>query len=111
MSIRLYVGNLSKELERAEFEALFADHDDLVSVKLITDKKTNSCRGFGFVTVKTDEQADAIIAQLNGKEFQGEELKLERANPRKAKEKEKEAPATPGRRKGGKSSQLSLIHI
>lgn len=105
MSIRIYVGNLSKELEREEFEALFAEHEDLVSVKLITDKKTNKCRGFGFVTVKTDEQADAIIEQLNGKEFQGEALKLERAMPRKTKETA--APASTGgsRRKSGGKSQ------
>lgn len=94
MSIRLYVGNLPKELERSELEAVFSDYNDLISVKVITDRKTGKCRGFGFVTVKTDEQADTIIEQLNGQEFKDCTLKIEKALPR-AKGKENEAPSAP----------------
>ena len=51
MSVRLYIGNLPRELEREEFEAVFSeDVDNIVSVKLIADRKTGKCRGFGFVT-------------------------------------------------------------
>ncbi len=83
MSIRLYVGNLSKDLERQEFESTFADFNaDLVSVKLIADKKTGKCRGFGFVTVKTDEKADEIVEKLNGHVLADMPLKIEKALPR-----------------------------
>lgn len=92
MSIRLYVGNLSKELERQEFESVFADFtDDLVSVKLIADKKTGKCRGFGFVTVKTDEKADEIVERLNGQMLAEMPIKIEKALPRTKTEGEGEA--------------------
>lgn len=109
MSIRLYVGNLPKEVEREELEALFSDFNDLLSVKVITDKKTGKCRGFGFVTVKTDEQADAIIEKLNGQEFKETTLKIEKALPR-SKGKEPSAPPTASsgaRRKGGTNNNKS----
>ena len=61
MSIRLYVGNLPKEIDRKELQDIFAEAGDSVSTKVITDRKTGKCRGFGFVTVKTDEEADQII--------------------------------------------------
>ena len=83
MSVRLYVGNLPKELERQELESVFAEcSEDLVSVKLISDRKTGKCRGFGFVTVKTDEQADAIVEKFNGYMLQESSLKVEKALPR-----------------------------
>jgi RNA recognition motif-containing protein len=113
MSVRLYVGNLPKELERSELESVFSDYDDLLSVKVITDKKTGKCRGFGFVTVKTDEQADTIIQQLNGQEFKDTTLKIEKALPRSAKGKENNgggsnSGGSSSRRKGGsKSSRRS----
>lgn len=92
MSIRLYVGNLSKDLERQEFESTFADFNaDLVSVKLIADKKTGKCRGFGFVTVKTDEKADEIVEKLNGQVLADMPLKIEKALPRTKPEGESEA--------------------
>ncbi|MFZ4674459.1 MAG: RNA recognition motif domain-containing protein [Nodosilinea sp.] len=95
MSIRLYVGNLSKDLERQEFESVFADFTpDLVSVKLIADKKTGKCRGFGFVTVKTDEKADEIVEKLNGLTVAEMPLKIEKALPRTKPEGETEARPT-----------------
>ncbi len=89
MSIRLYVGNLSKDLEREEFESTFADFtSDLVSIKLIADKKTGKCRGFGFVTVKTDEKADEIVEKLNGQLLAEMPIKIEKALPRTKSEGE-----------------------
>lgn len=96
MSIRLYVGNLPKEVERQELEAVFADFDGTISTKVITDRKTGKCRGFGFVTVKTDEQADELVEKFNGYEFKDSTLKIEKALPRsKSKgEDEGDAPST-----------------
>ncbi|NEQ31226.1 MAG: RNA-binding protein [Leptolyngbya sp. SIO4C5] len=83
MSVRLYVGNLPKELEREELEAIFADYtEEIVSIKLISDRKTGKCRGFGFVTVKTDEQADVLVEKFNGYQIQDSSLKVEKALPR-----------------------------
>jgi RNA recognition motif-containing protein len=98
MSIRLYVGNLSRDLQRQDFESMFAAYnDDLVSVKLISDKKTGKCRGFGFVTVKTEEKADEIVAQLNGQMLQDLPLKVEKALPRTKADSEMDSqPASSG---------------
>ncbi|MBD1852232.1 RNA-binding protein [Leptolyngbya sp. FACHB-711] len=106
MSIRLYVGNLSKELERQELEAVFAEFDDSVSTKVITDRKTGKCRGFGFVTVKSEEQADEVIEKFNGYLLKDSPIKIERAQPR-TKGKEETAEQAPqgnppsNRRSGG----------
>lgn len=95
MSIRLYFGNLPRDLEREAFEEIFAeDTDNLVSVKLISDRKTGKCRGFGFVTAKTDEMADALVEKYNGFSFQDATLKVEKAMPRTEKEGEPEVRET-----------------
>lgn len=82
MSIRLYVGNLPAELDRQALEKIFNESGDSVSLKVITDRKTGKCRGFGFVTVGTDEVADTVIEKFNGYDFNGAVLKLEKALPR-----------------------------
>ncbi|MGJ3249846.1 MAG: RNA recognition motif domain-containing protein [Elainellaceae cyanobacterium] len=110
MSIRLYVGNLPKELERQELEAVFADFDDSVSTKLITDRKTGKCRGFAFVTVKSDEQADQIIEKFNGYMLKESPLKIEKALPRSKGKSEDGPPSQPspsGNRRKGKSRKSS----
>lgn len=110
MSIRLYVGNLPKDLERQELESVFADFEPSVSTKIITDRKTGKCRGFGFVTVKTDEEADQLIEKFNGYQIKDTAIKIEKALPRTKGEEESaprpvaatSAPAPSGnRRKGG----------
>lgn len=109
MSIRLYVGNLPKEdVDRDELHAIFAEADDSVSTKVIKDRKTGKCRGFGFVTVPTDEQADAIIEKLNGHMFKDSALKIEKALPRSKNQDDDESPRpaagnsnAPVRRSGG----------
>ncbi|WP_008313217.1 RNA recognition motif domain-containing protein [Leptolyngbya sp. PCC 6406] len=106
MSVRIYVGNLPKEIERESLESVFSEHtEEIISVKLISDRKTGKCRGFGFVTVKTDEQADVIVEKFNGFSLEESELKVEKALPRsKTKEEAGEsaptATVTPARRKG-----------
>ncbi|WP_017719354.1 RNA recognition motif domain-containing protein [Kamptonema formosum] len=82
MSIRLYVGNLPKEIDRKELQAVFAEAGEGVTAKVITDRKTGKCRGFGFVTVKTEEEADQIIEKYNGYLFKENPLKIEKALPR-----------------------------
>jgi RNA recognition motif-containing protein len=93
MSIRLYVGNLPKDVvEKQSLTEFFADAGENASTKVIKDRKTGKCRGFAFVTVPTDEEADAFIEKYNGQSFMDSELKIEKALPRtKADEKEEGA--------------------
>lgn len=94
MSVRLYFGNLPRDLEREAFEAIFVeDTDNLVSVKLIADRKTGKCRGFGFVTAKTDEIADALVEKYNGFPIQDAVIKVEKAMPRTEKDESAEPSA------------------
>ncbi|GAP98271.1 RNA recognition motif domain-containing protein [Leptolyngbya sp. NIES-2104] len=105
MSVRLYVGNLPEDLSRQDLEAAFADAGEGVSAKLITDRKTGKCRGFGFVTVKSDEQADQFIEKYNGVSIKENAIKIEKALPRsKDKAEETAAPVSApsgAKRKGG----------
>jgi RNA recognition motif-containing protein len=110
MSVRVYVGNLPKDIEREQLEEVFSEHsEEIVSVKLVTDRKTGKCRGFGFVTLKTDEQADAVVEKFSDYVLQDSKLKVEKALPR-SKGKEEESGSPGNRRKSnnktsrGKSS-------
>jgi RNA recognition motif-containing protein len=91
MSIRLYVGNLPEELDRQALETIFHESGESVSLKVITDRKTGKCRGFGFVTVGSPELADTVIEKFNGFDFNGAVLKLEKALPRNKGKAEGEA--------------------
>lgn len=104
MSVRLYIGNLPKEeIDRQELQAVFAAEGDAVTTKLIKDRKTGKCRGFGFLTVNNDEQADQIIEKYNGQLFKETPIKLEKALPRtKGEEGDEQAAPTPSA--GGSSS-------
>ncbi len=82
MTVRLYVGNLPEEVDRQALEDLFTSAGEVVSMKVIRDKKTNKCRGFGFLTVNTQEQADQYIEKFNGYSFGDTTLKIEVAQPR-----------------------------
>jgi RNA recognition motif-containing protein len=83
MSVRLYIGNLPKEeIDRQELQAVFAEEGEAVTTKLIKDRKTGKCRGFGFLTVNDDEHADQIIEKYNGRTFKDTSIKLEKALPR-----------------------------
>ncbi len=95
MSIRLYIGNLPKEVDRKELQDVFAVEGDSVTTKVITDRKTGKCRGFGFVTVKNDEQADEFIEKFNGYMFQDTPLKIEKALPRKKGKGDEEQESGP----------------
>ena len=96
MSVRLYIGNLPKEeVERQDLQAVFAEEGDSVVTKVIKDRKTGKCRGFGFVTVNDDEHADKIIEKFNGYLFKDTPIKIEKALPRtKGTEEEGEPRST-----------------
>jgi RNA recognition motif-containing protein len=76
---KLYVGNLSFTSSEEEIKTMFAQFGEVTSVTIIKDRDTGRSRGFGFVEM---ENADAAIAQLNGKEFGGRALTVNEARER-----------------------------
>jgi RNA recognition motif-containing protein len=85
MSIRLYVGNLPQSFDAQELEALFTAVGEGVRFKAVNDRETGACRGFGFANVDDQKLADAVIEQLNGKEFGGNSLRIELSERRDAR--------------------------
>ena len=77
MSIRLYVGNLPQNFDAKELDALFSSVGEGVRFKAVNDRETGVCRGFGFANVDDPKLADAVIEQLNGRDFGGQALRLE----------------------------------
>jgi RNA recognition motif-containing protein len=82
MSTNLYVGNLSFQTSTSQLESLFADFGEVTSAQVITDRDTGQSRGFGFVEMKTSDQANSAISGLNGREIDGRQLKVNVAKPR-----------------------------
>jgi len=85
MSVRLYVGNLPQTFDAKELEALFENVGEGVRFKAVNDRDTGVCRGFGFANVDDHKQAEAVIEQLNGKEFGGSSLRIEVSERREAR--------------------------
>ena len=79
MSVRLYIGNLPQTFESKELEALLATVGKGIRFKAVFDRESGGCRGFGFANVEDEKTADALIQQLNGKEFKGNSLRVERS--------------------------------
>ncbi|NJL97465.1 MAG: RNA-binding protein [Synechococcaceae cyanobacterium SM2_3_2] len=94
MTVRLYVGNLPEDVDRQALEDLFASAGEVISTKVIRDRKTGKCRGFGFLTVATDAIAETYIEKFNGTEFGGITLKLEVAQPRERTEESSESESS-----------------
>ncbi len=81
MSMKLYVGNLSFDTTQQDLEKLFAEIGTVTSTNIIEDRETGRPRGFGFVEMSSKEEGQNAISQLNGKEFDGRELKVNEAKP------------------------------
>lgn len=82
MGTKLYVGNLSFETPESDLSDLFGQVGNVTSCSLITDRDTGKSRGFAFVEMSTDEEAQKAIAELNGKDVGGRALKVNEAKPR-----------------------------
>jgi RNA recognition motif-containing protein len=82
MGKKLYVGNLSYQVDSSELEQLFGAHGQVVSAQIINDRDTGRSKGFGFVEMGTDEEAQAAITALNGQEHNGRALTVNEARPR-----------------------------
>lgn len=81
MAVKLFVGNLSFNTTNDELEALFSQVGNVSSVNIITDKFTGRSRGFGFVEMDSNQEAQTAIERFNGYELQGRALTVNEAKP------------------------------
>lgn len=95
MGNKLYVGGLSYATTEAQLEEVFAAHGTVESARVITDKFTGRSRGFGFVEMGSEAEAQKAIEALNGTELDGRSLTVNEARP------QKERSDFGGRRQGG----------
>ena len=82
MGKKLYVGNLSYDVDSSALEALFTPHGTVESAQVITDRDTGCSKGFGFVEMASDGEAQAAIAALNGQDHGGRALTVNEAKPK-----------------------------
>ena len=78
----LFVGNLSFQTTESELRALFEPFGQIVRVHMAMDRETGRARGFGFVEMANDEEAKKAIAELDGKELGGRNVKVNEARPK-----------------------------
>ena len=80
--MNIYVGNLSFDTSESDLQAAFATYGAVSTARIATDRDTGRARGFGFVEMSSQSEAQAAIAALNGKELQGRTLTVNEAKPR-----------------------------
>jgi RNA recognition motif-containing protein len=82
MGKKLYVGNLAYGVDSSTLEQLFSQYGTVASAEIISDRDTGRSKGFGFVEMGSDEEAQAAIAALNGQQHEGRALTVNEATPR-----------------------------
>lgn len=93
MGKKLYIGNLSYDVTSSDLETLLSAHGTVQSAEVITDRATGRSKGFGFVEMDSDAEAQAAVAALDGQDHGGRALTVNEAKPR--------APCTGGGGYGG----------
>jgi len=96
----IYVGNLSYAVTQEDLSGVFAEYGTVKRVQLPTDRETGRPRGFGFVEMETDAEENAAIEALDGAEWMGRDLKVNKARPR-----EDRKPSGGGEGRGYSSSR------
>jgi RNA recognition motif-containing protein len=96
MSMNIYVGNLSYTSNDNTLRNLFETYGAVTTTKIVTDKFTGQSRGFGFVEMPNNDEAQKAIDELNGKEFEGRKIVVNESRPR-----ENNDDSRPPRRDGG----------
>jgi RNA recognition motif-containing protein len=80
--VTIYVGNLSFQASEDDLREVFAEYGEVSRISLPTDRETGRKRGFAFVEMKDESQEDLAISELDGAEWLGRELKVNKAKPR-----------------------------
>lgn len=82
MGKKIYVGNLAYSIRDSDLEDLFAAHGTVSSAQVIVDRDTGRSKGFGFVEMSSDQEAQSAISALSGRELEGRNLTVNEARPR-----------------------------
>lgn len=98
--MNIYLGNLSYSATENTIRDLFETYGQVTTAKIVTDKFTGSSRGFGFVEMPNDDEAQKAIAELNGKDFEGRKIVVNESRPRETTGSSNRPP----RREGGYSN-------
>lgn len=85
MGKKLYVGNLGYDVSSSDLEQLLSSHGTVESAEVISDRMTGRSKGFGFVEMASESEAQAAITALNGQDFQGRSITVNEARPREAR--------------------------
>ena len=85
MGKKLYVGNLSYEVSTSDLESMFSPHGTVESAQVIEDRSTGQSKGFGFVEMSSDGEAQAAMSALDGQDHGGRALKVNEAKPRESR--------------------------
>ena len=87
MSIRIYIGNLPQGFNPKDLDTVLKSVTDGIRFKPVLDKETKECRGFGFATANNEQNANLIIEKLNGYEFNGSKLRVEKSEKKESTNK------------------------
>ncbi|MFO7322198.1 MAG: RNA-binding protein [Chloroflexota bacterium] len=101
MTKRLYVGNLPYSATEAQIRQLFSQAGKITGVTLITDRETGRSKGFGFVEMSTDDEAQEAIRRFNGYSMNNRSLTVNEARPREERPRTGGYNSGDGRRGGG----------
>jgi RNA recognition motif-containing protein len=82
MEIQVYVGNLSKDTTQEELNTLFAQAGDVRAVDIIMDRRRGESKGFGFVTMSAQSEADKAVSMFNSYSLDNHQLRVDLARPR-----------------------------
>ena len=85
MGKNIYVGNLSYGVAESDLEKAFSEFGTVSVARIVIDRQTGRSKGFGFVEMESDAEADAAIAALDGKDIDGRSMKVNEARPREDK--------------------------
>lgn len=85
MSKKIYVGNLAYSVGKEDLERMFSAHGTVSSVQIITDRDSGASKGFGFVEMASEKEAQAAIAALNGQNVAGRNLTVNEARPQETR--------------------------
>jgi RNA recognition motif-containing protein len=81
--MNIYAGNLPYSMTEAELQDLFTQYGEVASVKIIMDRDTGRSKGFGFVTMPNQEEAEEAVKALDGSSIQGRNMRVNEARPRR----------------------------
>lgn len=81
MTTKLYIGNLPYSATEHDLHNAFAEHGSVQSFKLIMDRDTNQCKGFGFLEMSNSDEAMNIIQEFDGRDYQGRSMRVNEARP------------------------------